>query len=97
MSTTIVLAVKYYEEICLFNNQGERFFFDHDFQKAVKIPKAYLIDLQLTFLKSIDHHLFIQGDEYEAYVSRIVRTLEVMRQSQRLSLSQPPPPVDRNP
>ncbi|MFS8160089.1 MAG: hypothetical protein ACMG6E_07750 [Candidatus Roizmanbacteria bacterium] len=69
------MAVKYYEEICIFNQQGERFFYDRDFQKAVQIPTAFLRDLQLEILKGMDFELFISEDEYRGYVARIFNSV----------------------
>lgn len=62
LGTTMVLAVKYYEEICLVNDKGERFYFDSQFQTAVNIPKPYLIDFQLIFLQTVDFELYISEE-----------------------------------
>ena len=77
VATTIVLAVKYYEEICIFSSRGERFFFDYEFAKAVKIPREYLVDFQFFFLNAVDHHLFISGEEYDAFLSRILASVGI--------------------
>jgi hypothetical protein len=79
MSTAIVLAAKYYEEICFFNDRGERFFYDRDYQLAVNIPRAYLRDLQLIFLDTVNYELFISEEEYNGFVDKIMRVAALLR------------------
>lgn len=72
MGTCIVLGVKYYEEIAIFNQFGERFFYDSEFQNAVGIPKEKLVDLQLHLLSTIDHTLYVSEEEFLMYFNKII-------------------------
>jgi hypothetical protein len=40
LGTCIVLAVKYNEEVCFFNDGGKRFFYDREFAPVIGIPKS---------------------------------------------------------
>jgi hypothetical protein len=80
LGTCIVLAVKYNEETCHFNERGDRFFFDSEFALAVSIPKSILNRYQLHFLEVIDHHLFVSEIEYNDYVRLFIDAARTLRQ-----------------
>ena len=74
------MAVKYYEEVCFINDNGERFFFDYEFQRAVSIPKNFLVDYQFEFLKVVDHELYISEQEYSTFVDKIMKLAAFLKQ-----------------
>jgi hypothetical protein len=77
-----VLAVKFNEEVCHVTSRGERFYYHHEFEKAVCIPKKILVDFQLHFLKVVDHHLFVSEDIYFEYVNRIVSMARALKENE---------------
>jgi len=85
-----VLAVKYNEEVCHFNERGHRFFKDSEFSLAVSIPHSILTEYQLHFLETIDHHLFISEIEYNDYVKLFVDYAKRFKQQCSASQSAPP-------
>lgn len=80
LGTCIVLAVKYNEETCHFNERGQRFFYDEEFSMAVCIPKKFLIDYQLYFLKVVDHNLFVSEEIYHQYVKLFVEAARTLKE-----------------
>ena len=54
------------------SNEDETIY-DKDYAKIFKIKTDELINMELEFLKIIDYHLFVSGEEFDNYKSRMVK------------------------
>ena len=59
----MVLTQKSYEDETIY---------DKDYAKILKIKADELINMELEFLKIIDYHLYVSGEEFNNYKSRMV-------------------------
>jgi hypothetical protein len=66
--TCLLLANKYLEEALFINEDKNCFKYDVHYALAFGIDKDILVDCQLEVLSTIDFHLYIDFEEYKAFM-----------------------------